>query len=109
MLFKQVWLHLILNSIKFAKSDIPPQINIHAHDADDYWQFRIKDNGIGIAKEYLNNIFVIFKRLHSSDAIDGTGTGLAICKTIIEQHNGKIWANSDGINGSSFHIRLPKS
>ncbi len=109
MLFKQMWLHLILNSIKFAKSDIPPQINIHAHDADDYWQFHIRDNGIGIAKEYLNNIFVIFKRLHSSDAIEGTRKGLAICKTIIESHNGKIWANSDGINGSSFYIRLPKS
>ena len=68
----------------------------------------IKDNGIGISKEYHEQIFNMFKRLHTSNQYEGTGLGLAICKKIVDRMNGKIWLESEEGNGTTFFIELAK-
>ena len=67
----------------------------------------IRDNGIGIEAEYLDQIFGVFKRLHTDLAYDGTGIGLAYCKKIMDQHHGKIWVESQPGEGTSVFFSLP--
>ncbi|MEO6253112.1 MAG: ATP-binding protein, partial [Ferruginibacter sp.] len=88
---KSVFQNLILNAIKFKKEGIPPVINISSSDTAKEFLFTIKDNGIGIEKEYYDKIFIIFQRLHTRFEYAGTGIGLSQCKKIIELHGGKIW------------------
>ena len=73
-----------------------------------YYCIFITDNGIGFEAEYLNQIFVIFQRLHGRAEYEGTGIGLAICKRIVENHEGFITAESSLGNGATFIIGLPK-
>ena len=75
---------------------------------DKNWHFKIKDNGIGIDKEFHDKIFVIFQRLHTKQEYSGSGMGLAIVKKIIEDHKGKIWAESVEGEGTAMHINLLK-
>jgi signal transduction histidine kinase len=69
--------------------------------------FTVSDNGIGIAPEYKENIFGLFKRLHHSDEYSGTGIGLAICQRIVDRYNGRIWVESEPGHGSAFRFTLP--
>ena len=68
----------------------------------------VKDNGIGIEEEYQHKIFEIFQRLYTDAEFPGTGIGLAICKRIVEAHNGSIWIESSGGEGTSFHFTIEK-
>jgi signal transduction histidine kinase len=102
----QVFQNLVSNAIKFRRPD-PPQIAIEARKKERQWEFSVSDNGIGIAPEYHELIFVIFKRLHTHDEHPGTGLGLAICKKIVERHGGKIWVESEVGRGSTFKFTLP--
>lgn len=106
VLMKQLFLNLILNGIKFVKEGTTPKIDIDFQHKEDYWKVSIKDNGIGIDANYLDSIFVIFKRLHPADKYEGSGAGLAICKKIVEHHGGKIWVNSKINEGSTFHFTI---
>lgn len=101
MLFQNI----ISNGIKYNQNT--PLILITAEVKDDFIQFTIKDNGIGMAKKYLNTIFQIFQRLHEQGKYEGTGIGLAVCKRIVKQHGGKIWVESEEGVGSTFHFTLP--
>ena len=102
----QVFQNLIGNAIKY-RSEKTPKIQISVQKKKDYWLFSVKDNGIGIGAEYSNQIFEIFKRLHTKDEYAGTGIGLAITKRIIERHGGRIWVESEEGEGSIFCFTIP--
>ena len=97
--------NLVNNAIKYRRED-PPEIDVSAARNGREWIFSIRDNGMGIAPQHLQNIFGVFKRLHGN-SIPGTGIGLAICRRIVEQHRGRIWAESQVDRGSIFYLSLP--
>ncbi|STX29669.1 two-component sensor histidine kinase [Legionella beliardensis] len=101
-----VFQHLISNAIKFCTQT--PEILIEVKEKEKEWLFMVHDNGIGIAKEYYGQIFIIFKRLNTRNKFPGSGIGLAICKKIIERHAGRIWVESVVGVGSTFFFTLPK-
>jgi len=101
----QLFQNLIGNGIKF-RGESPPRIEISARREGDRWVFAVRDNGIGIDREYWDQIFVIFQRLHTRQKYPGTGIGLAICKRILERHGGAIWLESELGKGSTFYFTL---
>ncbi|HEX8358210.1 MAG TPA: ATP-binding protein [Segetibacter sp.] len=117
----QLFYNLIINSIKFAKKD--ERVNIHifskilsvhevrerktlSHDKE-YIQISFVDNGIGFEPEYAEKIFQLFTRLHSKNEYEGSGIGLGLCKRIVQNHDGDIYAVSANGNGATFHVILP--
>ncbi|MGI0481842.1 sensor histidine kinase [Geminocystis sp. CENA526] len=104
----QLWQNLISNAIKFH-SEKPLIINITVEDKINQWLFAVEDNGIGIAPEFKERIFIIFQRLHRQEHYEGTGIGLALCQKIINRHGGKIWVESDIGKGAKFLFTIPKT
>jgi PAS domain S-box-containing protein len=103
----QLFENLFDNAVKYARPDVAPEITITAQRSGSEWHIRVSDNGIGIDPQYLGTIFRIFQRLHSRSEYPGTGIGLAICKKIVEVHGGRIWAESNPGQGSTFCFTLP--
>ncbi len=106
--------NLITNGIKFRKTVVNPIIEINCkkianvvNPSRGVYQFSVKDNGIGIHEKHHKRIFSIFQRLHSREAYDGTGIGLAHCKKIVEAHSGSIWLESELGKGSTFYFTIP--
>jgi PAS domain S-box-containing protein len=104
---QQLFQNLIGNAIKYRRPGIPPIVLVGAKRRPPYWEVSIQDNGIGIAQEYAEVIFGIFKRLHGQEAYPGTGLGLAICQRIVEQYDGRIWVESEVCKGSVFRFIIP--
>jgi PAS domain S-box-containing protein len=100
--------NLISNSLKFHGKN-PPKIHISGETREKNWIFWVKDNGIGIDQSDFNRIFKIFQRLHTREEFEGTGIGLALCKKIIQRHDGEIWVESEENKGSIFYFSIPKS
>lgn len=100
--------NLLDNALKFVPEGRSPEITVKATDGGSFYHFQVQDNGIGIPKHKQDEVFTIFKRLHSRDEYKGTGIGLAICKKIVEAHGGNIWIESDGESGTIFHFTLWK-
>ena len=108
-LIQQLFQNVINNSIKYRIKDIPTSIEINYTEGENEWIFSVKDNGIGIPKEFQERIFHLFKRLHTKREYPGNGIGLTLCKKIIEQHNGKIWVESQPDKGSIFYFTISKT
>lgn len=99
--------NIVTNSIHY-RSENKPHIEIGCVNAKDHYEISIKDNGIGFDQKFSDKIFTIFQRLHSkSKEIGGTGIGLALCKRIVERHEGRIWAESTPGEGTTIFFTLP--
>lgn len=116
---QQLFDNLISNSLKYARNGTPPEIEVYADvvpamavDPDtslkqNFWKITFKDNGIGFDNVYRHKIFELFQRLHGKSEYTGTGIGLAICRKIVQNHNGFITAEGEPGKGAQFHIYLP--
>jgi signal transduction histidine kinase len=103
--------NLIGNAVKFQRQDHPPRIVIECEQGtggrDGEWLLTVTDNGIGIAEEFVDKVFVIFQRLHGRDQYTGTGLGLAVCRKIVEHHGGTIWIDTSYTDGTRFQFTIP--
>jgi light-regulated signal transduction histidine kinase (bacteriophytochrome) len=104
----QLFQNLISNAIKY-RAEAPPRIHVSATVEGGHWKLSVLDNGIGFGPEAADQIFLLFGRLHAADQHPGTGIGLAICKKIVELHGGRIWAESQPGQGTTFHFTLAKA
>jgi PAS domain S-box-containing protein len=102
----QLMQNLLSNALKFRSEDTP-KITIGVERKLNNWVFTVRDNGIGIDLKHAKRIFIIFQRLHSRSKYTGTGIGLAICKKVVERHNGSIWVESGKGEGATFYFTLP--
>ena len=104
----QLFQNLLSNAIKFRRN-VQPEIQIQVAENKENYTIAVADNGIGIESDYKDQVFTIFKRLHSSAEYQGTGIGLAICQKIINKLGGEIWLESVPQQGSTFFFTLPKA
>ncbi|MGW6333919.1 sensor histidine kinase [Nocardia rhamnosiphila] len=108
-LLTMLWQNLISNAVKFRRPDHAPVVRIEAaaYAADPALRlFSVTDNGIGVAPEFAEKVFVIFQRLHARDEYSGTGIGLAVCKKIVEFHGGTIWLDTENTVGTRICFTL---
>jgi signal transduction histidine kinase len=103
---QQLLQNLISNALKYNESS-SPHVRITYQKLEHGHRFNVADNGIGIAREYREKVFIIFQRLHGRDEYEGTGIGLAICKKIVDNLNGKIWIEDSPLGGAMFCFTIP--
>ena len=108
LLLVQLFQNLFTNAIRYRHPEITPQISVAVQAVNNNWLFSVADNGIGIEENYFEDIFVIFKRLHTSSEIEGTGLGLALCRNIVQLHRGDIWLESEVGEGTTFYFTIPR-
>ncbi|MFJ1708079.1 ATP-binding protein [Kitasatospora sp. NPDC088346] len=101
-----LWQNLIGNAVKFRRPGREPRIHVEAERDGARWRFAVTDNGIGIAPEFAEKVFLIFQRLHTKDAYSGSGIGLAMCKKIVEFHGGTIGIDPDHRDGTRITFTL---
>lgn len=104
----QLFQNLLGNALKF-RGKAAPRVRVSATLKKEFWQIAITDNGIGFDKKYSERIFVMFERLHPESKFKGNGIGLALCRKIVENHGGQIWAESGDGKGATFFFTLRKS
>ena len=114
---RQLFQNLLANALKYRHPDRPPRVEVHAEldrptPSDEaqrrrVWRISVRDNGIGFDDKYVDRIFAPFQRLHSRAEYEGSGIGLAVCRKIVERHEGAITAHSRPGVGSTFVVTLP--
>jgi signal transduction histidine kinase len=105
-LLSAVFQNLLGNALKF-RGEGPPHVAITVERDGEFWLFSVADNGIGIDAQYADRVFLIFQRLHDKAAYPGTGIGLAMCRKIIEYFGGRIWLDTEVMDGTRFRFTLP--
>jgi PAS domain S-box-containing protein len=106
-LLAQVFQNLLTNALKFVAPGVAPAVSVSAEQSGSEWQFTVKDNGIGIADEHRERIFLMFRRLHGRSEYPGTGIGLALCQKIVSRLEGRLWVESEPGCGATFHFTVP--
>jgi signal transduction histidine kinase len=110
-LIRPLFLNIISNAIKYSRKEVKPFVKIHSDNGENtdskYCRIFFEDNGIGFDQKYSEQVFRMFTRLHQRNEVEGTGIGLALCKKIVEEHNGFISVRSKENEGSVFIVSLP--
>lgn len=107
---ERLFQNLVGNALKYHPENAVPALAIHAGADPLGWRFSFTDNGIGIAPDQIGRLFKVFQRLHANDRYEGSGVGLALCRKIVQRHEGRIWVESIGLGkGSTFIFTLPLS
>ena len=110
-LIRPLFLNIISNAIKYSRKEVKPFVKIHSDNGESsdskYCRIFFEDNGIGFDQKYSEQVFRMFTRLHQRNEVEGTGIGLALCKKIVEEHNGFISVRSKENEGSVFIVSLP--
>ncbi len=103
---RQVFQNLLDNALTYSGEE-PPEVHVSAERVGDEWQIAVADDGIGIDPEQEDRVFEVFQRLHTQSEYSGTGIGLALCRRIVERHDGRLWVDSEPGEGATFTVALP--
>jgi|GEM_PF-2805577 len=107
---ERLFQNLLGNALKYHADGVKPVIRVEAARGAGVWRFSFADNGIGIAPDQTGRLFKVFQRLHGAGRYEGSGVGLALCRRIVQRHEGRIWVESEGAGtGSTFIFTLPVS
>lgn len=104
----KLFFHLVQNALRYQPENSTPIIKVRSQQVGDFWEFTVKDNGIGIRETLQPEIFTILRRAVPPDDYPGIGMGLALASKIVKRHGGRIWAKSDLGQGTTVHFTLPR-
>ena len=104
----KLFFHLVQNALRYQPENSTPIIKVRSQQVGDFWEFTVKDNGIGIRETLQPEIFTILRRAVPPDDYPGIGMGLALASKIVKRHGGRIWAKSELGQGTTVHFTLPR-
>lgn len=106
---RQVFLNLLRNALMFARDGVPPEIHVSGVQEGDGWRFTVADNGIGISPDHRQQVFGMFRRLHTREEYPGTGIGLAIVEKVVYRHGGRVWIEENEGGGTKMVFTLAET